>query len=83
MREWPCSANWATTSSQLASDESEEVRHNAAWALGIEARSRALLTDGPSAEAIYEEAVERLRIRPVSAMCSLKSEGRRFVYILE
>jgi DNA-binding CsgD family transcriptional regulator len=30
------------------------------WALGIEARSRALLTDGPSAEALYEEAVERL-----------------------
>ena len=30
------------------------------WALGIEARSRALLTDGPSAESLYEEAVERL-----------------------
>jgi DNA-binding CsgD family transcriptional regulator len=30
------------------------------WALGIEARSRALVTDGPSAEPLYEEAVERL-----------------------
>lgn len=30
------------------------------WALGIEARSRALVTDGSAAEPIYEEAVERL-----------------------
>jgi DNA-binding CsgD family transcriptional regulator len=30
------------------------------WALGLEARSRALLTEGPSAEALYQEAVERL-----------------------
>ena len=30
------------------------------WALGIEARSRALLTDRTSAESLYEEAVERL-----------------------
>jgi DNA-binding CsgD family transcriptional regulator len=30
------------------------------WALGIEARSRALLSDGQAADALYREAVERL-----------------------
>jgi DNA-binding CsgD family transcriptional regulator/tetratricopeptide (TPR) repeat protein len=31
------------------------------WGLGIEARSRALVSEGPVAEALYREAVERLR----------------------
>lgn len=30
------------------------------WALGLEARSRALLSQGPAAEAAYQEAMERL-----------------------
>jgi DNA-binding CsgD family transcriptional regulator len=40
--------------------ESRAVAAGSDWALGILARSRALLSDGPAAEAHYKEAVERL-----------------------
>jgi DNA-binding CsgD family transcriptional regulator/tetratricopeptide (TPR) repeat protein len=44
------------------------------WALGIEARSRALLNEGPTAEELYREAIDRLgrcRIAPERARSHL------------
>ncbi len=44
------------------------------WALGIEARSFALLTDGPAADKLYREAIDRLgrcRVAPDLARAHL------------
>jgi DNA-binding CsgD family transcriptional regulator len=50
---------------ELAADALERLRERAQvagteWALGLDARSRALLSDGPVAESLYREAIERL-----------------------
>ena len=56
------------------------------WALGIEARSRALLSDGPAAETLYVEAIERLGRSRIKAHLArarlaygewLRRQGRR------
>ncbi|MFC6157227.1 helix-turn-helix transcriptional regulator [Kribbella jiaozuonensis] len=56
------------------------------WALGLEARSRALLTDGPEAERLYQQAIDHLaRTRVVVHLARtrlvygewLRREGRR------
>jgi ATP/maltotriose-dependent transcriptional regulator MalT len=44
------------------------------WALGVEARSRALLSEGAAAESLYRESIERLgrtRLRPEFARAHL------------
>jgi tetratricopeptide (TPR) repeat protein len=65
---------------------SATVTGDSDWALGIEARCRALISDSDSAEALYLEAIERLDrspIRPEAARAHLlygewlRREGRR------
>jgi DNA-binding CsgD family transcriptional regulator len=64
---------------ELASDAFSQLSETTGaagtdWALGIEARSRALLSDDDAAERLYREAIERLartRIRPELARTHL------------
>jgi DNA-binding CsgD family transcriptional regulator len=64
---------------KLASDALERLVEHAhasgtEWALGVEARSRALLSEGEAAERLYREAVDRLgktRLRPELARAHL------------
>ena len=68
-----------TGSRDLAADALRRLEERASasgtdWALGIEARSRALLSEGDAAERLYREAIERLsrtRIRAELARARL------------
>jgi DNA-binding CsgD family transcriptional regulator/tetratricopeptide (TPR) repeat protein len=71
----PAVANWGLTElieaaarsgkTELATDALDRLSKmtrasGTDWALGVEARSRALLSDGDAAERLYREAIERL-----------------------
>src|SRR5262249_31078062 len=97
----PVVSMWSLTElieATVRSDDSERARramissgehtHASAadWALGVAARSRALLSEGEAAERLYLEAIERLgrtRLRPELARSHLlygewlRREGRR------
>jgi DNA-binding CsgD family transcriptional regulator len=69
---------------QLLSDAAEAVGTD--WVAGVEARSRALLSSGPVAEALYETAIARLTGTPARVDLArahllfgewLRREGRR------
>jgi len=84
-------ASTRTGEDRLATDALErlaEATHasDTDWGLGIEARSRALLSEGETAERLYREAIKRLgrtRLRPELARAQLlygewlRREGRR------
>jgi DNA-binding CsgD family transcriptional regulator len=84
-------ASTRTGEDRLAADALErlaEATHasDTDWGLGIEARSRALVSEGETAERLYREAIKRLgrtRLRPELARAQLlygewlRREGRR------
>jgi DNA-binding CsgD family transcriptional regulator len=84
-------ASTRTGEDRLATDALERLAEethasDTDWGLGVEARSRALLSEGETAERLYREAIERLgrtRLRPELARAHLlygewlRREGRR------
>ena len=68
------SGDTAAARSGVARLAAHTVDSNSDWGLGIEARCRALVSDGDAAEHLYEEAIERLgrtKLRPELARAHL------------
>ena len=53
-----CAADVASMALRLLSERTRAAGSD--WALGIQARSHALLSDGPAADTLYREAIDRL-----------------------